>query len=110
MSRQFNEAVIMTAKGSTGVGQPVPCKNYRFALVSFATDGGGDANLTVKFQGAISDGTTIGQTPAFGSSKSVTNMWDYIEVIDREDGTVIDGDVGFTPSGDDYRIFQVIHL
>ena len=112
------EAVILDAKGATGVGSTVDCTDYRFAVVSLATDGGGDADLTVQFQGAITGdvaivagssdpGSTVVSAPLFGSAQSVTNMWDYIEVIDLEDGTAYDGDTGIVVSGDDYRLFQV---
>lgn len=108
--RLFKEHTIMSAKSSAGAGNPVNCADYRFAMVSFATDGGGTADLTVQFQGAISDGATAEKSPAFGSAQSVTNMWDYVEVIDMEDGAAIDGDTGVAPKGapaDDYRLFQV---
>ena len=108
MSRIPMEHLCMSAQGATGAGTPVNVSDYQYISVSLATDGGGDGAMTINFQGAISDGATKGQTPAFGSAQSVTNMWDYVESIDREDGTVIDGDTGVAKAGaDDYRLFQI---
>lgn len=105
MSRQVVEYTILSAKAATGAGIAIPCKDYRHAIFSFATDGGSDAALTVKFQGAISEVSNAG--PAFGSSQSVTNMWDYIEVVDLEDGAAIDGDTGVAvATADDYRLLE----
>ena len=103
--RKSVEYTIMSAKGATGAGNAILCDDFRHAIFTFATDGGGDAALTVKFQGAISDVSNA--APAFGSAASVTNMWDYIEVIDLEDGTAIDGDTGVAvASADDYRMLE----
>jgi hypothetical protein len=34
-------------------------------------------------------------------------MWDFIEVVDLEDGTAIDGDTGVAvATADDYRLFS----
>ena len=72
-------------------------------MLSFATDGGSDAALTVKFQGSIQT-----DEPDFSAAQSVRNHWDYIEVIDVEDGSAIDGDAGISVSGaDDYRLFEI---
>ena len=109
MSRQTITYTILNAKATTGAGIAIPCGEYRHAIFSFATDGGADAALTVKFQGSI--GTGIGANmevaPAFGSAQSVTNQWDYLEVIDLQNGNAIDGDTGMTVAGvDDYRLFE----
>jgi len=110
MSRQVVEYVVLNAKGATGAGIAIPCRDYRHAIFSFATDGGGDAALTVKFQGSIGAGVkpnVINTAPAFGSAQSVTNHWDYIEVIDLEDGSAIDGDTGVAvATADNYRLLE----
>ena len=102
------EHLCMSAKGTTGAGQPLNVSDYKIITVSLATDGGGDGAMTANFQGAISDGATAGITPAFGSAQSVTNMWDYLEAIDMEDGGTKDGDEGIIlTAGDHYRLFQI---
>lgn len=106
--RLYKENIIMSAKGATGDGQPVNVVDYKYITLAIASDGGGDADLTVKFQGSATDGATAGLTPDFGSAQSVTNHWDYVEVIDLNSGDPIDGDTGFPFSGaDDYRLFAV---
>lgn len=97
--RDYKEYTILDAANSTGAGKAIPCEDFRHAVFFFATDGGGDAALTVKFQGSIAD-----TVPTFGSAQSVTNQWDFIQVKDLEDGSAIDGDTGIAVAGaDDYR-------
>jgi len=101
--RAYQNFDILTAKGATGVGTTILVEDYRNIMLSFATDGGTDANLTVKFQGSIAT-----DAPTFSAAQSVSNHWDYIEVIDIEDGEPIDGDTGLAVSStDDYRLFEV---
>ena len=81
------------------VGNSIFIQDFRNCIFTFNTDGGGDAVLTVKFQGSIAE-----DAPDFSAAQSPTNQWDYIEVIDLEDGSAIDGDVGIAVStGDDNR-------
>jgi len=94
---------ILSAKAANGIGTTARVEDYKNIMLSYATDGGGDAAMIVKFQGSLQT-----EEPTFSAAQSVTNHWDYIEVIDVEDGTVIDGDTGITVSGaDDYRLFEV---
>lgn len=59
--------------------------------------------MTIKFQGSLAD-----TCPDFNADPSYTNRWDYVEVIDMEDGTAIDGDTGVSCSGsEDNRLFEV---
>lgn len=101
--------INITANGSTTVwtihdtGRPVFMENFRNAVLSYDTDGGGDAAMTVKFQGSVQ-----GTVPDFSAAQSVTNQWDYIEVVDLEDGSAIDGDTGVAVAGaDDHRLFEM---
>lgn len=101
-TRNSIEYTILSAAGATGAGKAILVEDFKNCVFSFATDGGGDAALTVKFQGSIQD-----TCPAFGSAQSVTNHWDYVEVVDLEDGTAIDGDTGVAvASADDYRLLE----
>jgi hypothetical protein len=56
------------------------------------------ANIVIKFQGSISE-----SYPNFAAAQSATNHWDFIDVIDLQDGTSIDGDAGITIAADDVR-------
>lgn len=104
-SRSIPLITVLDDKGATGVDlvSGINVEDYRNAVLSFATDGGGDAALTVKFVGSIQD-----TAPTWTTAASVTNMWDYIEVIDLEDGSAIDGDTGVAvASADDYRMVEM---
>lgn len=104
--RQFVEYTIFSAKGATGTGLAIPCKDFRHVIFSLATNGvNASPGLTVKFQGAISPVSNA--SPSFGSSRSVANMWDYIEVIDLQNGSAIDGDTGIpVVTSDDFRLAE----
>jgi hypothetical protein len=58
--------------------------------------------MTVKVQGSIAE-----DAPSFSDSQAYDNRWDYVEVIDVEDGTALDGDTGIACTGTaDNRIFE----
>ena len=106
--KDYKEYTILDAKGATGVGKNIDCRDFQHAILFFATDGGGDAALTVKFQGSIGIGLADITAPDFSAAQTVTNMWDYIEVVDLQNGTAIDGDTGVAvATADDYRIFEL---
>lgn len=101
-NRDTKEYTILSAKAATGVGNTIAVEDFKNAVFSWATDGGGTAALTVKFQGSIQE-----TAPDFSSAQSVTNHWDYIEVVDLEDGAAIDGDSGVVvATADDYRLLE----
>lgn len=100
--RDYKEYTLLNAKASTGIGNAISVDDLKTVDFSFATDGGGTAALTVKFQGSISE-----NVPDFSAAQSLSNHWDNIEVIDLQDGTAIDGDVGISvATADDYRLFE----
>lgn len=97
------EHTFFDAKGATGAGTALNVKDFKHIVVTVATDGGSDAAMTMKCQGAISD-----TAPTWASAASVTNMWDYIHMYDLQNATGVDGDTGFVvATADDYRIFMV---
>lgn len=104
-TRSPQSITLLDAKGATGVDltNGIRVEDYRNAVLSFATDGGADAALTVKFQGSIQE-----TAPDFSAAQSVTNHWDYIQVIDLEDAATIDGDTGISvATADDYRLLEL---
>ena len=100
--RQFQDVKdILSAKAATGIGTPMLVSDFMHLVLSLAT--ASSANLTVKFQGSISD-----TCPDFSAAQTAANMWDYIQVKDLEDGSSIDGDTGIAPAGtDDFRLFEL---
>lgn len=106
--RDVKQYTILSAVGPAASGIAILCQDYRYAVLSYATDGGADAASTVKFQGAIDDGATAGAAPDFSAAASVTNMWDYVQVADLENGDSIDGDTGIAvATADDYRLVEM---
>ena len=80
-------AAIFTAKAATGIGNTIPV--HELGNVIFQLGGALNSSLTVKFQGSVSDAA-----PDFSAAQSPTNHWDYIDVIDLQNDTSIDGDTG----------------
>lgn len=101
--RNSVEYTILDAKGANWVWTNLLVQDFRNCVLSFATDGGEDAALTVKFQWSIQE-----TAPDFSAAQSVTNMWDYIEVIDLQSGSAIDWDTWIAVStADDYRLLEM---
>ena len=71
LDRSGHSHTCLAAKGATGAGTAMLVPENQDITISFATDGGGDAALTVKFQGSIQE-----TEPTWGSAQSVTNHWD----------------------------------
>lgn len=89
------------------VGRNIAVEDFRHMVLSF--HGASSANMTVKFQGSI--GKSIADpdaAPDFSASQSPTNKWDYVEIVDLEDGTLIDGDTGIPQTGtNDNRTLEI---
>lgn len=100
--RNFSDSItIMNAKDATGIGNYIDVSDYQHAKVSIAT--ASSANLTIKCQGSIEDAS-----PDFSSAQSAANMWDYIDMVDDQNNTSIDGDTGIAFAGtDDVRMLEV---
>jgi len=91
----------LDAVAATGEGSAIPVGEYRHVVLQVGS--ANSANLTVKFQGSISE-----DSPDFGAAQTVANHWDYVQVIDLEDAAAIAGDTGLALSGtDDFRNFLV---
>ena len=85
------------------IGKNIFVDDYQHIKLSYDTDGAGDAAMTVKFQGSVSE-----DCPDFSAASSVTNRWDYVDCVDDEDGSSIDGDTGIAVAGaDDHRMLEV---
>lgn len=102
MSRQTQALqTIFSAKAADGTGVAINVEQYKHIILALNT--ADSANLTIKFQGSISD-----TCPNFGAAQSVTNSWDYLKVIDLEDGATLTGDEGIAPAGaDDHRLLEI---
>ncbi len=84
------------------IGNSVFVRDFRNVVLSFDTDGGGDAAMTVKLLGSTQD-----DAPDFSAAQSTTNQYDGITMIDLEDQSSIDGDTGFVvATADDNRVLE----
>ncbi len=94
---------ILDAKWANGIWKNINVKDFKNVDLTFATDGWTDAALTVKFQWSIWE-----TAPDFSAAQSVSNMWEYVEIIDLEDGSAIDWDTWIAvATADDYRLFEL---
>jgi len=103
--RKYQNYTILNAKATTGAGTAILVEDYRHLVLWFATDGGGTAALTVKFQ--ISNAI---EEPNWESAQSVTNEWDYVDVVPymSKSATIYYGDDGIAvATADDYLYAQV---
>lgn len=99
--RQTVNYTILDDADSTGAGKSIFVDDFQHAEIAF--DSASSANLTVKFQGSFAD-----DAPTWGSAQSVSNQWDYLQIIDLENGAIIDGDTGISLVGtDDHRQFEI---
>ena len=89
---RIGELPIMAAKEASGIGTPIFVADATEIKIHLDVNAAGDG--TIKFQGSDTDAL-----PTFSSAQSPTNKWDYVEVIDNEDGASIDGDTGVTLAG-----------
>lgn len=91
------------------IGRDIDVSDFRHCIIAVNT--ASSANLTLKFVGSIGKSYTQvdrDTKPDFSASQSNTNSWDYIQVVDLEDGNAIDGDTGISPAGtDDHRLFEM---
>ncbi len=82
-------------------GKVIFCDGFEHVILTVNT--ANSANLTIKFAGAYTD-----DAPDFNAAQSSTNRWDYLDIVDLEDKSSIDGDTGLSPAGtDDQRHFEV---
>jgi hypothetical protein len=103
---ELDDSVGNGVGGATGVymeqSKYAFAADHRNVVLSFDTDGGGDAAMTIKCVGSIQK-----TPPDFAAPQSADNQYDFLEMIDLQDGTPVDGDVGFVvAAADDHRQFE----
>ena len=88
------------------VGRNILVENFRHCILSL--DGNSNANMTIKVVGSIGKSPTSDDCPDFSAAQAYNNSWDYVEIIDLEDGAAIDGDTGVAQAGtNDHRHFEI---
>lgn len=86
MSRDTKKYLVLDAKAVAGVGNNIEVDDFMHMILQvwFAA-----ATLTIKAQGSISE-----DCPDFSAARSLTNQWEYIELVDYESSSNIDGSTG----------------
>ena len=94
---------------TTAVSAGIRVSDYRNCILSII--GSASANLKVFIKGAVSTkGAEYNEAPSFTvvqSQRNEDSNWDYIEVVDLEDGAAIDGDTGVDLNGNVIRLVEV---
>lgn len=104
--RQVVHYKVFDAKWATGTSDPIPVRDFKNCIVKIWT--ASSANLTLKAQWAITSSVTDYTSPTFSSAQSVSNHWDYIQMVDLQNGSPVDWDTGFVVTGtDDFRNFEI---
>ncbi len=90
---------IMSAKADTGQSSTPLVENFK-TVVFTVTGAGTTPTSTIKFFASDNDAP-----PDATSAQSVTNAWDYVQVIDLQSGAAVNGDTGvaFAGTGDTRR-------
>ena len=79
------------------VGETIMVHNSRHKQIILSTDDlTSGKSITFKIMGSNAD-----EAPDFHKAKSTTNEHDYIQAVDLEDGSAVDGDTGITISDTD---------
>jgi len=99
--KDYKTHTILNAVAATGVGNSILIADYMHIILEAAFT---SATIVIKFQGSISE-----TCPDFSGTQASSNTWDYVEVIDLQDGSSISGDTGITNSGasSDVRLFEL---
>lgn len=109
-------ATKFTLTGSVGVGvggasgvvanfvEPINVIDFRHMIVAISSDGGGTATATIKCVGSINE-----TVPDFAAARSVANNFEFIQMIDKQDGgTGLPGDTGVVFAGaDNYLQYEI---
>jgi len=96
---------IHTGSVAIWIGTDISTKGFKNCIIEISSVWA--SSFTIKAQGAMWIGTLWDTKPDFSSAKTTSNPWDYIEMIDLEDGTAIDWDTGVAFSAADVRLFEL---
>jgi len=79
------------------------CADFKDAILAFDSDGGGDADMTIKIVGSIQK-----TPPDFAEPKGPDNQYEFIQVMDMQNSVAVDGDDGIVLAASDVnRLFEV---
>ena len=81
------EATILDAAAATGAGTGLNVKQYDYVTIMLSTVA--LSSLTVKCVGSAQQ-----DEPDWGTAAAADNHYDFVDALDLEDGSAIDGDTG----------------
>jgi len=94
--------ILYNAAAADGIGSAMLTKDLRHLVLTLAALGISGESCVVKVQGSDSEAM-----PTFSSAASITNDWEYIQVIDLESGDAIDGATGITVNADGVNRYEL---
>lgn len=98
-TKELTVSTVVTSTGS-GWGDGQSVVYYRNLGITLAST---NATATVKIACSLAD-----TEPTWASAQNATNTWDYVEIIDTEDGASIPGDTGIAlTASTDVRLFEI---
>lgn len=106
MNRSYGDPVkVFDDKAATGISKLVYVKDY--TNISLAIHGKSSPDLTIKLVGSTMEWTPGAYTaPDMTATQGEDNSWDFVQMIDLQNGATINGDTGlvFTGSADDRNL------
>ena len=98
-TKELTVSTVVTSTGSGwGSGQSVVY--YRNLGITLAST---NATATTKIACSLAD-----VEPTWASAQNATNTWDYVEIIDTQEGSSIPGDTGIAlVSATDVKLFEI---
>lgn len=106
MRNSLDPYKVFDDKAATGVSKAVFVGDFN--VISIAIHGKSSPDLTIKLVGSTAE-----DCPDFTAAQGEDNSWDYIQAVDLQNGSTINGDTGivFTGSADDRNLeANVNHL
>lgn len=93
--RTFQDAFkMLDAAAATGAGYAMDIASFRHFVLAIVT--ANSANFTIKIQGSIQ--TT---QPTWTSASTPANQWNYVQALDLNDQSVVNGSAGVSATGTD---------
>ena len=104
MARRIPQRETIIDSTGTSVHAGIRVSDYRNCILQI--QGSASANMKIFVKGAVGD-TRPDFTVNSGERSANNAWWDYVEVVDLEDGAAIDGDTGVNLSGNVVRLIEV---
>lgn len=108
MARRIPDRRLILENSTIATSAGWLVSDYRNCILQII--GSSDADMKIFIKGSLGRGTNLVDAPNFdvlSDNRNDASAWDYIEVVDLEDGAAIDGDTGVNLSGNVMRLIEV---